>query len=682
MTGALLAALFAGAVADEPSFTSGDVRDLKCEVATREAAGPWSERLAIDVRNGARVAAEPLVFTVRVTPKGKKAAPIERTIARAAFPLAHRFGRPTPPGGKARYWLQIAKPEEGARVEAAVAQASWFEGAVPQKPAFAIGRIETAPQRDLAGTAFDVAKLAIANPLPHAVDVVLLASFSQPKDAKALVGARVAAGATSEVVVTELRVELGFVYEEPHGPVRIEKAEVVDWCCVGNGPPDAGAAAFLPVYERWLRWPEPAPALRGRFAWSSLAPGADLAARGSFRLDAAGAVAIELDAGAKPELAKTLSDGARTMVEEALLDLRRAAPDALDRANVRLVGDGVVEVRGAGFWLGAKRGWRLSGSGGSDLEAPSFELRDGRIAGSGFTGRVGDERWTTEPLRDGWVVKRRQNASGQWSQEWSWTEVRGLPVPTAYRERFGMPGGGLLRDQQLSLSEVELDGEGPAIAPAPVAGEGAVALQAAWESGYHYPESRRDLSARFTVEQPGSDMVWAGARKVHGSLRLRGFRGFQLDASGWRECQVDVADEPLAATQRALAYALSDRLLLWTMRDWNGRAPFAEAFAGATIAAPDGEGRFAIEGAAWSRVVVRDGRLAELVRRDGSTQRLTWSKVGDDFVVTRVQSGEEDLKARFVRVGDRLVPTRLDFRAVFGKEWGPEAIELTDVRVE
>jgi hypothetical protein len=197
-----------------------------------------------------------------------------------------------------------------------------------------------------------------------------------------------------------------------------------------------------------------------------------------------------------------------------------------------------------------------------------------------------------------------------------------------------------------------------------------------------YPEARRILKARFTVEQPGTDLVWVGAKKVRGRLELRGYRGFLLAATGWRECEVEVEGEPLAATKRALAFALSDRLLLWTMRDWNGRAPFAEALAGATVAAPDAAGRFAIEGAPWTGLVVRDGLLVEVQRRDGQVQKLTWSKVGDAQVVTRIQCGEEDLKARFAAVGDRLVPTRLEFRAVFGKEWGPEVIELAEVRLE
>jgi hypothetical protein len=68
--------------------------------------------------------------------------------------------------------------------------------------------------------------------------------------------------------------------------------------------------------------------------------------------------------------------------------------------------------------------------------------------------------------------------------------------------------------------------------------------------------------------------------------------------------------------------------------------------------------------------------------KGGVTRRFTWSKVGKHWVATRVQTGDEDLTVKFAPAGDGLVPVEMEFRAVFGKDWGPETVRLTNVRLE
>ncbi len=196
------------------------------------------------------------------------------------------------------------------------------------------------------------------------------------------------------------------------------------------------------------------------------------------------------------------------------------------------------------------------------------------------------------------------------------------------------------------------------------------------------PEARRRLTARFVVEQPGTDFMWRGQAKVAGTVRFEQFRGFLNDASGWREVTVELDGALTPELEQALIFAFSDRLLMWAQPDWNGRRDFAVEFAGATIAAPDADGRIALVGHPYAAIHVRDGRVAEIEERGGARRKFTWSKVGDQQLVTRIEVGEERLEARFTKIGDRLLPDRIEFRNVFGKQWGPERIEFKELRIE
>ncbi len=690
---ALLMALLLGAAPDElPRFVEGDRAKLRCDVAERAEAGPWSTRIAVDVKNSGKSAAEPLRFRVRATPKGKGAVPVETVVARAAFPLAQRCGRPVASGSKTRYWLMVGRIDDAAKVEVTVEEASFFAGAGPNKPDLRVAALTATEQPDFSGTPISVMKVAVENPLPHSVDAIFLATFTAPKDAKALVGLRLAPG-VSETLITQLTTVLTFTTDTPNVAVRISKLELLDWCLLGGGAPELAAELFRPAYAKWLRWEEPGPALAGRFRWSldrpkltTLADAKDIALRasGRFELGRDGAVVVALDpeCAADPQLAPTLMKDSRKSLEAAFEDLRRRAVDAIDPTQLARVGGDAVAVRGPGFWLAGENGWRLTGAGDRSFDAPNFTVRDGAIVGSGLGEELQQELWTTQPLADGYAVTARQNASGQWSRQWSYGLVGTLPVPRRYREYFGMGDGRVMSEAIVELQEVALQPGSAQLAPAAPAGEGAAALQAAWEYGYRYPPSRRRLRGRFVVEQPGTDFLWRGQQKVAGSFHLDGFCGFLNDSSGWREATIELDGDRTPELEQALVFAFSDRLLMWAQPDWNGRRDFAVEFAGATIAAPDAQGRIALTGHPFAAVHVRDGRVVALEQRDGALRKLTWSKVADQQVVTRIEAGDERIEARFTMVGDRLVPERLDFVAVFGKEWGPERIEFKELRIE
>jgi hypothetical protein len=79
---------------------------------------------------------------------------------------------------------------------------------------------------------------------------------------------------------------------------------------------------------------------------------------------------------------------------------------------------------------------------------------------------------------------------------------------------------------------------------------------------------------------------------------------------------------------------------------------------------------------------VREGRVAELLLQGRTPRRLTWTKLGAAMVVTRLQTGVEDLNSRCAGVDGALLSVEFDFKVVFGAEWGPEHIRLGDAALK
>jgi hypothetical protein len=217
------------------------------------------------------------------------------------------------------------------------------------------------------------------------------------------------------------------------------------------------------------------------------------------------------------------------------------------------------------------------------------------------------------------------------------------------------------------------------VVPTPPSGPGAAALKAAWDNGYRYPAAGRELRAKFEVRTPGTDFSWQGLRELKGSFVLQDFRGYLMADCGWSGWESDFTTALGPVQKRTLGFVVFDRLILWSGRDFNGRPDFDAQFDGCTIAAATADGRYEINGGPIASVLVREGRVVELALLEKMQRRFTWTKIGDAQIVTRVQTGAEDLNVKFANVDGTLLPVEFDFKAVFGADWGPEHIRLVDV---
>ena len=172
----------------------------------------------------------------------------------------------------------------------------------------------------------------------------------------------------------------------------------------------------------------------------------------------------------------------------------------------------------------------------------------------------------------------------------------------------------------------------------------------------------------------GKDGLWRGVKEVRGRCQFTDFDG---RARGRAGIVIEgVKDESLRET---LTFTIDDRFGMWSGRDFGLRGDFDAVFAGASFA-ERGEGVYDVTNGPWRSVTVKDGRIAALAYLDGTPRTLTWTKVGDHDVVTRIVTGPEVLTSTFTPVGALLVPTHMVFKGVFGdeKEWGTEELILSD----
>ena len=181
-----------------PAFEAGDPAALTCRVVAQKPAEDGRLLLTVEVNNRSSLAAEPLVFELE-QPQGKGQPPQVETFARAQLPHVARYGRPAPAGGKQTYLVPVGPAKKGTW-SARVTAASFGRDLAVAEPAFRFGKPEQVQRTSLAGT-FPVTQVAIGNPLPCDVDVLMHVTYQQPKDCVELVGVRLPAGATLAVVI-------------------------------------------------------------------------------------------------------------------------------------------------------------------------------------------------------------------------------------------------------------------------------------------------------------------------------------------------------------------------------------------------------------------------------------------------------------------------------------------------
>ena len=669
-------------VPSDPTFHDGDPTTLACRIVASKACDFGLQRLTVEVRNPGRVAAEPLVF--ELVQAGKKAEPSQaETFRRAQLPHFARFGRPVPAGGKQTYYVLTALPPKKGPIDVRVTAASFVDGGDLPRPGVVFGKPDQVQRESMAGT-FPVTQVTMQNPLAQELDVLMLVKFEQPKDVSELVGVRLPASGSLTVLLASRPGRDAWIDPLMVAPVTAVKAtafEIVDWCAVGTASGETQVAALRTAWEGWYRWPESEVVCAGDFTFHEQRLQLNttdrydrFTVRGRFSVDRAGKVATEIREGG--------GANASLLVQEAIANLRRPDFDALAKANrLQPVSAERVALVGSGWGVLAHDPGHVVAGALKAEEVADFEVRAGRIVSDGHgSGERSAWEWRDQ---DGARVVTRRHSSNR-DIRFAYASVADRIVPTAVTERvqYGTTPAVVA---ELVLANLTFDGVVP-LEPTPPRGAGAEALRELWDAAWRVPTAPIVVEAKFVL-QCGNDGVWHGQKSLSGKIVMRGL-GRSMVAS-------DITfDAGLArADEVQFAALLRDRLGIWVARDFNDRAPFDQFFQGATIRAADAAGTFVVEGGQVAAVATGSGLVRALRGPDGSTNSYTWSKIGARQVVTRIDQkvgGERTPAAQrwdavvhltWQEVGGHLVPSKMVFEHVFGREWGPESITFRDLRL-
>lgn len=677
----LAAPTLAQAVA-EPTFRDGDPATLACRVVASTPCDFGLQQLTIEVRNPGQVAAEPLAFEL-IAPGKKPEPPQVETCHRARFPHFARFGRPVPAGGKQTYQVVTALAAKKGSIVVRVAAASFVDGGVLAKPEIGIGVPEQVQRESMVGT-FPITQVRMQNPLPYEIDLLMQVQFQQPKDVRELVGVRLPANGGLDVLFASRPgrdVWIDPLASAPGGEVKAVAFEIVDWCAVGHASGEAQIASLREAWEAWYRWPEADLACAGDYALrvrrlqlNTTDRYDEFVVRGRFTVDRSGKAAMEVREGG--------GANGKLLLQEAITNLRRPDFEVLAKANrLQPVAADRVALIGPGFGALATDSGHLVGGAQSAAEFDDLQVRDGLVRSDG-RGEGERSQWEWREFDGSRVVVRRHGKSRD--LRFAYAKVGDRIVPTAVTENVQY-GANPTSVAELVLSNLTFEGVVP-IQPQPPRGDGADALRAVWEAAWRIPDEPVEIEAKFAV-QCGNDGVWQGTKRVSGSIVLRGL-GRSMVGS-------DIAfDEGFPREQEVqLAALVRDRFGIWQGRDFNDRAPFDVYFAGATIHAADAAGTFAVDGGPVAAVTIASGLVRSVRGRDGSTNTYTYGKVGSRQVVTRIDQKiggertpaalrwEASVQVTWQEFGEQLVPTKMVFERIFGREWGPESIALRDVKV-
>lgn len=658
------------------TFSTGSLDKLACRVVRSAPTAIGTTLVQIEMKNRGESTAEPTVFRCEWK-QGNAAA--TALVARVPFPRVSRIGRAARSQGAELYWLQIATTDP-AGLKVAVAEALFSDATPLAKHGVEVGAMKKG-QGQLLDQRVPTTSVPLRNARPCVLDVVLRARFSAPRDTEALLVATIPAAGSAEPLFTRLPLALCWHGEMPYYPgATLESVEVVDWSARLVPDPAPAKALFERAYRAWQPAGTGGATLRGRFTArrESVWDKEPTHAEGTFTCDANGVVTVaEAASGAK-------GAGARE-VEAVLEDLFRQPIEKVLRDNViELVAPGLLAVRGPG-WDVSRPAATAGAPGSTPDSCPVHRVDDeGRFAASGTFERPDGELWRTRPEAGGYLVWGRHDASGLVTTEFEHRRIADLSVPVLRRHIARDAQGKVLIREECRLSDIAVgESAGAAAAPAaPPAGDGAVALRALWERIYRYPDTPSELTARFQVTTPGTDMVWAGMRKVEGVLELHGFAGFRWDRTGWSGARVVSTGRIGEETQAVLRSALVDRLVMWAGRDPCAFPAFDALFRGATIRTVEARGAFEIDSGPVREVRCEGGAIRSLHMRSGLVRRFTWKELGKQLVPEKIETGEETITARWQEVGKGvLLPVDIEFRRVFGREWGPESLKLTAVRL-
>ena len=384
--------------------------------------------------------------------------------------------------------------------------------------------------------------------------------------------------------------------------------------------------------------------------------------------------------------AAAADDGAGHLVVMAFADVLRGDFDRLVRDNqLVLITPDRVALIGPGWDTARRQTQSIATSRNDDRPelARGLEVTAGRISAATIAGEPTD-RWEHRRFGDHYVIWRRTTSSTETT--WSYGERNGLLVPAVVRRTTAF-GDELFSAEVITFSDVQIGGTAE-VQPIAPKGQGADALRTIWDGAFSLVGDPLEITADFAVEAAATELLWQGATRLRGSVKMRGI-GPHL-----RHVDFTFHTKLTANKELALAAAIHDRFLIWHGRDFNCRQPFDVVFDGATIAKADLAGDYVITDHRIAKVRTKDGIVTGFELRGGGTRAFRHGKCGDQRVVTHITEkfGDGNSKSRdrwtattdvkWKKVGDHILPTAFVFTRIFGKDWGPEKITFSKLKVK
>lgn len=668
--GSILLAGIAPAQSPDPKFVVGDVASLTCRVVKlkRIETKPhkkysYGSLVTVEVRNRGRVWAEPV--SIRITAKKDlHGNPVDRELRRFEGSGFGRAGRAVRPGGSLTYELlsqHTLKSKTG--VTASVTKASFFEGRGLDSLKIKTTRKKSETfQRGTVTRDADV--YALTNPLDHPVDVAFQAKIRRPFKGRAIVRRRLEANEKARWKIE------GYYFAGGNGVegIEIQSLKLIDWSVIRDDGSRTAAKVFRDAYERWARWTKPV-ALSGRFECRTTSRSelnkkvetSDRTTRGRFQLGENGAFQIQPDDGETVDPARMR--GLRWHFEQAFADIRRPPVDKViedNKLGVQSIGEKTFLTINGPTWSK----WARS--------ARCLKVDGTTLVGSGHNeSRLID--WSVQQRGKFYVVTARDGAINSIRnghlERFAYDLVGDHLVPVHFRSRMSFLEGSF-KTTDLRLSDVRL-GTGPQLTPPAPKGPGAEALAKVWNGAYRYPATGVTFSGRYVAHNDGkTEASWEGLTSAKGTFRFAGYLGGR-----YGHHQMTVTDKLSKAQAYRIGELVADRFRIWFFRDLNAREPFENAFAGATIEM-EKPGVFRTTVPRFHKVIARDGRIHAVVDRSGYKRVFGYAKVGEHMVMNKITAGDLVCTAKFKLVNGRPVPVDMKFDGVFGKDWGPERIEV------
>jgi len=681
-----------------PRFVDGNPGQLRCRIV-KASKGDYYQVLEVEVSNRTSTWVEPLRFVVqaRKSRRVDKKSVTRDTFDRARSPLVARFGRGIPPGKARRYRIQTSVPKQRG-VKVSVSVASFFEkqaGVETEHPIVRNLAVDKG-HNSFTGRTHTVSSFEVHNPFERTADIWLRATYKRPTKEVALLAYRVRGKQTRKVTVGVRAPRAGFDDSGTAYAVdtEITDIEVVDWLQIGKSDQAAARAALLESLDGWARWPSAVREIRASFESKEVGP--DLETRKDIKLRTKGQlvvgpnrkVRVTFDAPSQRRInaiekrGMGLSKDTEWMVRLATWQLRRPATDALrKRGEVVWMTPDSLLLRGLSIDPD-REPMPVQNSDPYHAGFPRLGVRDRRITSDRFG------TWATAKLGSNWVLATRRFEASHLTQQvtetWKHGQVKGVPVVDEYRHLIE-EGGDTFSQQILSFSdwefvldEAEITATPAASAKAPPAGPGAAELGAAWARIHQLDAKPVRWSADLHIVNHGRDAVWQGFDRFDVGITAtclgRTPTGVVFDMKGRGSSEVE----------SALASVLLDRVRLWFVNDLQTKGAFDSYFGGATISEPDRRGWLRIKGHRASRVRIRSGFVTEVEWSNGIRQRFHYEQVDGVQMITRIERNvgdDQELLARFERHGEGIVPVGYEFRAIFGKDWGPEIFTIRSLKV-